>query len=186
MQEFTKKDCVGIGEEVSLKSRVVVLAPRALPGNHPGQLFFCTGVQGTENPRHSIAQLVSLSTGEVWKCWHRDVIGILKPELLGETARLQLSQIRPFGAKDLREHSPEYSGYSFLPDGRYAAGVWLADPEEAWEYVMMQKDYQHRIMICDRDDFAVLEMHAGQMLFPGVQTLEEFRLTEVHGGIRMA
>ena len=110
MQEFTKKDCVGIGEEVSLKSRVVVLAPRALPGNHPGQLFFCTGVQGTENPRHSIAQLVSLSTGEVWKCWHRDVIGILKPELLGETARLQLSQIRPFGAKDLREHSPEYSG----------------------------------------------------------------------------
>ena len=28
MQEFTKKDCVGIGEEVSLKSRVVVLAPR--------------------------------------------------------------------------------------------------------------------------------------------------------------
>lgn len=102
MQEFTKKDCVGIGEEVFLKSRVVVLAPRALPGNHPGQLFFCTGVQGTENPRHSIAQLVSLSTGEVWKCWHRDVIGILKPELLGETARLQLSQIRPFGAKDLR------------------------------------------------------------------------------------
>ncbi len=92
MQEFTKKDCVGIGEEVSLKSRVVVLAPRALPGNHPGQLFFCTGVQGTENPRHSIAQLVSLSTGEVWKCWHRDVIGILKPELLGETARLQLSR----------------------------------------------------------------------------------------------
>lgn len=78
-----------------------------------------------------------------------------------------------FGAKDL-EHSPEYSGYSFLPDGRYAAGVWLADPEEAWEYVMMQKDYQHRIMICDRDDFAVLEMQEGQMLFPDVQTLEEF------------
>ena len=77
MQEFTKKDCVGIGEEVSLKSRVVVLAPRVLPGNHPGQLFFCTGVQGTENPRHSIAQLVSLSTGEVWKCWHRDVICLL-------------------------------------------------------------------------------------------------------------
>ena len=109
------------------------------------------------------------------------MIGILKPELLGETARLQLSQIRPFGAKDLREHSPEYSGYSFLP-----AGVWLADPEEAWEYVMMQKDYQHRIMICDRDDFAVLEMQEGQMLFPDVQTLEEFRQTQGHGGIRMA
>jgi len=58
MQEFTKKDCVGIGEEVSLKSRVVVLAPRALPGNHPGQLFFCTGVQGTENPRQDRKSVV--------------------------------------------------------------------------------------------------------------------------------
>lgn len=37
---------------------------------------------------------------------------------------------------------------------RQACG--LADPEEAWEYVMMQKDYQHRIMICDRDDFGRL------------------------------
>ena len=51
---------------------------------------------------------------------------------------------------------------------------------------MMQKDYQHRIMICDRDDFAVLEMQEGQMLFPDVQTLEEFRQTQGHGGIRIA
>ena len=47
-------------------------------------------------------------------------VGVLRPELLGEKERLQLSQIRPFGALDLHGHSPEYSGYSFLPDGRYA------------------------------------------------------------------
>ena len=185
MQELTQKDCVKMEKEVSLKGRVVVLLPRALPEKHPEQLFFCTSMEGTENPRHSIAHLVSLSTGEVWKCWNQDVVGILKPELLGETARLQLSQIRPLGAKDLREHSPEYSGYSFLPDGRYAAGVWLSDPEEAWEYVMMQKDYQYRIMICNRDDFAVLEMQEGQMLFPDVQTLEEFQQTQEDRGMQM-
>ena len=94
---------------------------------------------------------------------NRDVVGVLRPELLGEKERLQLSQIRPFGALDLHGHSPEYSGYSFLPDGRYASGVWLANPEEVWSYVMMQKDYQYRILICDRDDFAVLEMLEGRM-----------------------
>ena len=89
-----------------------------------------------------------------------------------EKERLQLSKIRPFGALDLHGHSPEYSGYSFLPDGRYASGVWLANPEEVWSYVMMQKDYQYRILICDRDDFAVLEMLEGRMIFPDVQSLE--------------
>ena len=33
---------------------------------------------------------------------------------------------------------------------------------------MMQKDYQYRILICDRDDFAVLEMLEGRMIFPDV------------------
>ena len=102
----------------------------------------------------------------------------------GKSERLQLSQIRPFGALDLHGHSPEYSGYSFLPDGRYASGVWLANPEEVWSYVMMQKDYQYRILICDRDDFAVLEMHRGRMIFPDVQSLEQFQQAQKDGGWR--
>ena len=158
MQEFTEKDCMQTEKEVSIQNRVVVLPSKVLPEHYTGQLFFCTNIQKTENPRHSIAHLVSLSTGEAWHCWNRDVVGVLRPELLGEKERLQLSQIRPFGALDLHGHSPEYSGYSFLPDGRYASGVWLANPEEVWSYVMMQKDYQYRILICDRDDFAGL-MH---------------------------
>lgn len=158
MQEFTEKDCMQTEKEASIQNRVVVLPSKVLPEHYTGQLFFCTNIQKTENPRHSIAHLVSLSTGEAWHCWNRDVVGVLRPELLGEKERLQLSQIRPFGALDLHGHSPEYSGYSFLPDGRYASGVWLVNPEEVWSYVMMQKDYQYRILICDRDDFAVLEV----------------------------
>ena len=123
MQEFTEKDCMQTEKEASIQNRVVVLPSKVLPEHYTGQLFFCTNIQKTENPRHSIAHLVSLSTGEAWHCWNRDVVGVLGPELLGEKERLQLSQIRPFGALDLHGHSPEYSGYSFLPDGRYASWV---------------------------------------------------------------
>ena len=171
--------------EASIQNRVVVLPSKVLPEHYTGQLFFCTNIQKTENPRHSIAHLVSLSTGEAWHCWNRDVVGVLRPELLGEKERLQLSQIRPFGALDLHGHSPEYSGYSFLPDGRYASGVWLVNPEEVWSYVMMQKDYQYRILICDRDDFAVLEMLEGRMIFPDVQSLEQFQQAQKDGGMEM-
>lgn len=184
MGELTVNDCEQDREE-TLKYRVVALLPRALPEHHPGQLFFCMGLQGTESRRASIAYLVSLSTGEAWKCWQRDIIGELKPELLGEKERLQLSQIRPFGALDVREQDPEYSGYSFLPDGRYAAGVWLAGPEEAWEYVRMQKDYQYRVMICDRDDFAVLEIQEGKLLFPDEETIRRLRNEQGGQGMEM-
>ena len=97
MQEFTEKDCMQTEKEASIQNRVVVLPSKVLPEHYTGQLFFCTNIQKTENPRHSIAHLVSLSTGEAWHCWNRDVVGVLRPELLGEKERLQLSQIRPFG-----------------------------------------------------------------------------------------
>lgn len=186
MQEFTEKDCMQTEKEISIQNPGWWFFPqRYSPEHYTGQLFFCTNIQKTENPRHSIAHLVSLSTGEAWHCWNRDVVGVLLPELLGEKERLQLSQIRPFGALDLHGHSPEYSGYSFLPDGRYASGVWLANPEEVWSYVMMQKDYQYRILICDRDDFAVLEMLEGRMIFPDVQSLEQFQQAQKDGGMEM-
>ena len=101
MQEFTEKDCMQTEKEASIQNRVVVLPSKVLPEHYTGQLFFCTNIQKTENPRHSIAHLVSLSTGEAWHCWNRDVVGVLRPELLGEKERLQLSQIRPFGAQNI-------------------------------------------------------------------------------------
>ena len=60
MQEFTEKDCMQTEKEVSIQNRVVVLPSKVLPEHYTGQLFFCTNIQKTENPRHSIAHLVSL------------------------------------------------------------------------------------------------------------------------------
>ena len=108
----------------------------------------------------------------------------MKPELLPDSAKLQLSQIRPVGALDLKNHEAKYSGYSFLPDGRYASGVWLCTEQEALSYVEMQKPYQHRIMLCDRDDFCVLEMENGRLLHPSQEEMEIF-LNPENGGLTM-
>ena len=43
------------------------------------------------------------------------------------------------------------------------------------DYVRMQKSYQHRILICDRDDFAVMEVLNGEVVFPDAKVLEEFQ-----------
>ena len=48
----------------------------------------------------------------------------------------------------------------------------------------MQKDYQHRVLICDRDDFAVMEIVEGKLVFPSQQDLQAF-LQQSEGGIQM-
>ena len=158
---FTQEDCIETGYAMSIAGKVVVLKPSSLPperrdGAH--QLYFCEGGNGSNpNPIDRSIFTVSLADGERAR-WNRgDVLGILKPELLPDSARLHLSQIRPRGALDPREHEPRYSGYSFLPDGRYASGVWLCSEKEVKDYIEMQKEYQHRDdlrprrLLCVRD-----------------------------------
>lgn len=183
MRTFTHEDCDQTGYGSSLKNKVVVLPRSVLPDDHPGQLFFCTGGNGANpNPIGRSVFLVSLSNGETCRFFRSDVMGTLKPELLPEDAKLQLSQIRPGGAADLKTHEPQYSGYSFLQDGRYAAGVWLCSPEEVRDYVEMQKPYQHRVLICDRDDFSVMEIINGQVVFPTQADIETYRQEQQKGG----
>ena len=176
MHVFCREDCDQTGYGIDLKNKVVVLSQNTLSKEHYGQLFFCTGGNGANsNPIGGTVFLISLSDGEACRSERREVIGTVKPELLPEEAKLQLSQIRPVGNADLHTHEPEYSGYSFLEDGRYAAGVWLGSPREVMDYVEMQKPYQHRVLICDQDDFAVMEVLKGQIIFPTQKELEEFQ-----------
>ena len=173
---YTESDCMEAGSSCSIKGRVVVLNREALPPCNQNQLYFCLCGNGAgANPSGCAVFLVSLRTGEFSLKKRNEVIGILKTELLPDSAKLQLSQIRPVGALDLKDHEPKYSGYCFLPDGRYAAGVWLCSEQEVLNYVEMQKPYQSRIMICDRDDFCVLEMANGRLLHPSQEELEAFR-----------
>jgi len=103
-----------------------------------------------------------------------------------DTARIHLSQIRPAGALDLKHHEPKYSGYSFLSDGRHAAGVWLCTEQEVMDYVEIQKPYQHEIMICDRNDSCVLRMKDQKLLYPKPEDVEVFATEQkLSGGMEM-
>ena len=165
-----------------LTGKVIVACPDVFPGNCGNQLYFCTGGSGAEpdSVEHTVSG-VSLENGEV-TCFRRSqILGTLKPQLLPEQAKLQLSQIHPIGALPLEGHEPLYSGYSFLEDGRYAAGVWLCSEKEAMDYVEMQKPYQHKVMLCDRDDFCVMEVVDGKMVFPDEADLRKLQ-GQVDGG----
>lgn len=186
---FTHEDCSETGYAMSIAGKVIVLKPSSLPlerrdGDH--QLYFCEGGGGSKpNPIGRSILTVSLADGERAR-WNRvDVLGILKPELLPDSARLHLSQIRPRGAFDPWEHEPRYSGYSFLLDGRYAAGVWLCNEKEVKDYIDMQKEYQHRVMICDRDGFCVFEIVRGEVIHPSPGTIEAFRKDQARSGMNM-
>ncbi|MFZ5944312.1 MAG: hypothetical protein ACOYVD_09395 [Bacillota bacterium] len=175
---FSQEDCLQSGYDFSISGKVIVLKPSVLSEefrNTKHQLYFCTGGFGSNpNPSGRSVFVVSLADGEQVR-WNRsDILGIAKPEILSDHARLQLSQIRPAAALDLKSHEPQYSGYCFLPDGRYTSGVWLCSIKEVQDYIEMQKDYQHRVMICDRDDFCVFEMIDGKLIHPSPEVLEAF------------
>lgn len=167
MHIYTEEDCGNTGYGISLKAKVVVVSPDALPGNHPEQLFFCTGEDSIENPESAREEVsvVSLTCGERFRFQRKDIMGTLKPDLLPEEAKLQLSQIRPSGGEFPGKQDPEYCGYCFLPDGRYASGVWLSTPDEVEDYLEMQMDYQYRILICDRNDMAVIDVVDNETVF---------------------
>lgn len=181
-------DCIETDFNCSISGKIVVLDRSVLPQYYPSQLFYCAGGNGANaNPIDHLVTMVSLSDGEFSRWKRSDVVGVLKPELLPDSAKLQLSQIRPGKGLDLNSNEPKYSGYSFLPDGRYASGIWLCNKKEVIDYVEMQKPYQHRIMICDRDDFCVLEMHEQKLIYPTAEELQSFSFLEPEqsGGMQM-
>lgn len=165
MRSFTKDDCEEIWSPEDLYRKVVVYEKRTLRDAERGQLFLCTEKIHAENP-HKMVWMISLSNGE--KCLKSldKILGILKTEHLPDEAKLQLSQIAFYSKEDFDRQNALYSGYCFLKDGRYSSGVWLYSDEEMMEYVRFQLPYQHQIMICDRDDFAVLKIREGKVVFP--------------------
>lgn len=176
---YSEQDCEAVGAGFSIRSQVVVVRQDVQMEGKAGQLAFCLGGKGAEpNTAEEHALLVDLMTGERYSLPRAGVVGVLYPKLLPEEEKLQLSQIRPLGAIPLNGENAMYSGYSFLEDGRYAAGVWLCSEVEAMEYVKTQMRYQHKVMLCDRDDFCVLEIIDRHLVYPNKETLGQVRAFE--------
>ena len=53
------------------------------------------------------------------------------------------------------------------------------------DYVEMQKPYQHKVMLCDRDDFSVMEVVAGKMVFPDEADLRKLQGQADGGSIEL-
>ena len=43
------------------------------------------------------------------------------------------------------------------------------------DYVEMQKPYQHRVILCDSNDFCVWEVRCGMQVYPPQEKLDEMR-----------
>ena len=166
--KFTVADCLQIATGDPLINKIVVLDSESKPQSINNQLYFCTGINS------ELVSAVSLADGEIVTLNRGNLLGFLKPGLLPDSARLQLSQLRPASSLVNQSQTSDYLGYCFLPDGRYASGVPLANAKDVMDYIEMQKDYQYRVMICDSEDFAVMETVDAKLVYPTEEMLDTF------------
>ena len=153
MSIYDKLHCIN-ADHVSIKRKVVLLRKHAF-SDRESRIFYCLGGMGA-NIQYSdgTIRLVDLMNAEVVVGKRQDVIGIVRPEELTDQARLQISQITPcYGCRDGREAA--YRGVVFLPDGRFTDAVYLDNWRAVMAYVGLQKEYQYRIEIFNRQDRCV-------------------------------
>lgn len=153
MSLYDKLHCIN-ADHVSIKRKVVLLRKHAF-SDRESRIFYCLGGMGA-NIQYSdgTIRLVDLMNAEVVVGKRQDVIGIVRPEELTDQARLQISQITPcYGCQDGREAA--YRGVVFLPDGRFTDAVYLDNWRAVMAYVGLQKEYQYRIEIFNRQDRCV-------------------------------
>lgn len=171
--------------------RVLVMAPESLKEqyrNEQNQLWFggC-GFGCDPNLNGRMVSAICLADGECSEWRRENFLGILKPELLPDWAKIRLAAlpVSTAGTKGVCK----YMAYSFLADGRHGPGLPLRDENEVMAYLACQKDYQYKILICDGDDYGVLEIVENKVTFPGpedaAKLLERLREQEQAGGIQM-
>lgn len=179
MKIYTEKDCLKVGTLEEWKGKILVVKPEAVPKDTNGQLFLCMMEQEDYMQNRTQVPLIALSDHSYHLAEEKNIVGILKPEALSDEERLQLAQI-PTGKKpDFNRNNPEFSGYCYLRNGRYNVGVWLRDADAVQQYIEVQKPYQHKIQICDRDDFTVLKIVEGELIYPMKQMIESGKMDPI-------
>ena len=59
-----------------------------------------------------------------------------------------------------------FFGYCYLHDETYPEPVHLIGVEAVRSYIALQVPIQHRVVICDSDDYRIFESQDGKVLFP--------------------
>ncbi len=186
---LTLKDCIidsHYNEDYA--GKIIVLRPEALKTEYRDERFqlwlgrFGFGCDPLLRGRSVFATCLYDNEKAEWV--RESFYGAVKPESLPDWAKLKLSQINPGSSAGEHEQTPKYRGYSFLENGRHEAGVWLCSEKEVMEYIDLQKNYQHRVMICDRGDCNVLELVKGRIVHPSREELETI-LARHEGSMQM-
>lgn len=168
IQEYGPQDCECLLADMESLAGKVVLLHGATSGTGFG--YCCKDGERLH--------IVDLQDGKRKTASRSRVIGIPKPGCLPERVLLQLSQIAPEAKGD---RDKLYRGYAFLADGRYVGAVYLQGEAAAMEYVALQSPYQYRVMLCDSDDYSVLEVIEGKVIFPAEEAIQEYLETMRRG-----
>ena len=181
---FTQEDCIETGYAMSIAGKVVVLSRPPCRRSARTVRINCTlrRWQRQQPQPHWPFHLHGFPADGERARWNRgDVLGILS-RALPDSARLHLSQIRPRGARP-REHEPSTAGTAFA--GRQIR-LGRGSAAKGGEGLHRDaKEYQHRVMICNRDGFCVFEMVRGEVIHPLPETIEAFRKEQARGGMSM-
>ena len=59
----------------------------------------------------------------------------------------------------------EFLGYCFLTDETYPSPVHLNGIQAVRNYIALQVPLQHRVVICDSDDYRIFESLDGRILY---------------------
>lgn len=149
----------------NIKNKVLVIQAEDKNQNREQIIAVCAEkffeAQSEKIPVYDIRDV---RTGYVKECLREDIIGTIKPECLSKKDRLLLSKIKPV-IENYKE-SLGFSAYCYLKDGRYCGPAYIHTMNELKAYVNLQMDYQYRVVICDRDDYIVLEMEDRSIKFP--------------------
>lgn len=187
---FTIDDCIkSSGYNDDYEGKIIVMKLDTLKKEyHAGiyQLWLAQHGNGCcPTARGRMVKATCLYDGDSAEWRRENFFGTIKPEQLPDWARLKLSQMRLHLSSYDQEKIPKYRGYSFLKDGRYDVGVELYSEKEVKEYIELQKTYQHRVIICDQDDFCVFEMIEGEIIHPSKEVIEAYQTGNLDNSMNM-
>jgi hypothetical protein len=182
---YTQEHCIPNSFEKGIyDNKLLVIRANVLPlsmQNKKHQLWFCNvggfGTKPDSRGRTVFAQ--NLYDKQQSKWYRQDFIGVLKPECITNEIRIELAKISPIRYEHLTQDAEQFDGYGYLGNGKYTPRVPLFGMDEVKKYIGYQKVYQHRLVICDKDDCCVFESVDGDIVFPAQEDIEN------HQGMEM-
>lgn len=187
MKIYTEEDCLERGSPESWKGKVIAIKQEAVPRDTGEQLFVCMEEAEEYLFDRKQVPVISLADRTYHLVSENAIIGALKPELLTDEARTQLSMIPSASRPAFGQQDWEFTGYCYLKNGQYSVGVWLHDIDAVKKYLELQEPYQNHIQICDWNDLTVLQVEHGCYVFRDDQMEIKMRQTQSFcGGMMMS